>query len=312
MPVMNHLSPIVLFVYNRPSHTQQTIESLSKNLLASDSILYIYSDASKNEHDRIKVDQVRDYIHSISKALFKDIVIIEKTTNEGLASSIIGGVSDIVSKYGKVIVLEDDIVTGRSFLKFMNSALDFYQNKKTIWHISGWNYPIETDNISDVFIWRGMECWGWATWSDRWQYFKKDVEHTVSKFNKDDINALNLDNSRNVWRQVTDNRSGKINTWAIFWYITIYENNGMSANISRSLSQNIGMDGTGDNCDDNDIYRLDNRVYFKQDMNFEFEEDLQENKLAVERIKAFYKRSRGSITDRIIRKLKKIISLYFS
>jgi len=312
MPVMNHLSPIVLFVYNRPSHTQQTIESLSKNLLASDSILYIYSDASKNEHDRIKVDQVRDYIRSISKALFKDIVIIEKTTNEGLASSIIGGVSDIVSKYGKVIVLEDDIVTGRSFLKFMNSALDFYQNKKRIWHISGWNYPIETDNISDVFIWRGMECWGWATWSDRWQYFKKDVEHTVSKFNKDDISALNLDNSRNVWRQVTDNRSGKINTWAIFWYITIYENNGMSANISRSLSQNIGMDGTGDNCDDNDIYRLDNRVYFKQDMNFEFEEDLQENKLAVERIKAFYKRSRGSITDRIIRKLKKIISLYFS
>jgi len=312
MPVMNHLSPIVLFVYNRPSHTQQTIESLSKNLLASDSILYIYSDASKNEHDSIKVDQVRDYIRSISKALFKDIVIIEKTTNEGLASSIIGGVSDIVSKYGKVIVLEDDIVTGRSFLKFMNSALDFYQNKKTIWHISGWNYPIETDNISDVFIWRGMECWGWATWSDRWQYFKKDVEHTVSKFNKDDISALNLDNSRNVWRQVTDNRSGKINTWAIFWYITIYENNGMSANISRSLSQNIGMDGTGDNCDDNDIYRLDNRVYFKQDMNFEFEEDLQENKLAVERIKAFYKRSRGSITDRIIRKLKKIISLYFS
>ena len=309
---MNHLSPIVLFVYNRPSHTQQTIESLSKNLLASDSILYIYSDASKNEHDSIKVDQVRDYIRSISKALFKDIVIIEKTTNEGLASSIIGGVSDIVSKYGKVIVLEDDIVTGRSFLKFMNSALDFYQNKKTIWHISGWNYPIETDNISDVFIWRGMECWGWATWSDRWQYFKKDVEHTVSKFNKDDISALNLDNSRNVWRQVTDNRSGKINTWAIFWYITIYENNGMSANISRSLSQNIGMDGTGDNCDDNDIYRLDNRVYFKQDMNFEFEEDLQENKLAVERIKAFYKRSRGSITDRIIRKLKKIISLYFS
>jgi len=309
---MNHLSPIVLFVYNRPSHTQQTIESLSKNLLASDSILYIYSDASKNEHDSIKVDQVRDYIRSISKALFKDIVIIEKTTNEGLASSIIGGVSDIVSKHGKVIVLEDDIVTGRSFLKFMNSALDFYQNKKRIWHISGWNYPIETDNISDVFIWRGMECWGWATWSDRWQYFKKDVEHTVSKFNKDDISALNLDNSRNVWRQVTDNRSGKINTWAIFWYITIYENNGMSANISRSLSQNIGMDGTGDNCDDNDIYRLDNRVYFKQDMNFEFEEDLQENKLAVERIKAFYKRSRGSITDRIIRKLKKIISLYFS
>jgi len=309
---MKHLSPIVLFVYNRPLHTRQTIESLSKNLLASDSILYIYCDASMNKHDSIKVDQVRSYVRSVNKALFKEIVIIEKTTNEGLASSIIDGVSSVVSKHGKVIVLEDDIVTGKSFLKFMNSALDFYQNKKRIWHISGWNYPIEVDSLSDVFIWRGMECWGWATWRDRWSFFKKDAEHTIDKFNKDDISALNLDNSRNVWRQVVDNKSGKINTWAIFWYTTIYENNGMSVNISRSLSQNIGIDGTGANCDDNDVYRIDNKGYFKQSLNFEFEEDLRENKLAVEKIKAFYKRNRGNILDRVVRKLRKIIRMYFS
>jgi len=43
------LAPIVLFVYNRPDHTRQTVEALQKNELAKESELFIYSDAAKNE-----------------------------------------------------------------------------------------------------------------------------------------------------------------------------------------------------------------------------------------------------------------------
>ena len=309
---MNDLSPIVLFVYNRPEHTKRTIESLSKNNLSSESFLYVYSDAPKDLKDQASVDQVRHYLHSINPTYFKKILVTERENNLGLANSIISGVSEVVHKHGKVIVLEDDIVTGKSFLTFMNSALDFYYDKKKVWHVSGWNYPIEHKGLSDVFIWRGMECWGWATWADRWKNFNNNIEYTVGSFSKKDISFLNLDNSRNVWRQVIENRAGKIDTWAIFWFTTISKNKGMSVNITRSLTQNIGIDGTGHNCDDDDIYRLDDSAYLEQEMDFEFEEDLEESKLAVERIKAFYKHSRGSIAKRIVRKLKKIISIYFS
>jgi hypothetical protein len=43
------LAPIVLFVYNRPWHIQQTVEALQKNELATESELFIYSDEAKNE-----------------------------------------------------------------------------------------------------------------------------------------------------------------------------------------------------------------------------------------------------------------------
>ncbi|MDR3057781.1 MAG: glycosyltransferase [Prevotella sp.] len=123
---MQKLAPIVLFVYNRPMHTMQTLEALSENLLADDSELIIFSDAPKNISVADDVEKVRSYIKTVHG--FKSVTIIERDTNWGLAASIIDGVTEIVDRYGKVIVLEDDIVTSPYFLKFMNGALDFYES----------------------------------------------------------------------------------------------------------------------------------------------------------------------------------------
>ncbi len=127
------LAPIVLFVYNRLSHTKQTVESLQKNYLADQSELFIFSDGPKNELDRQKVENVRKYLNSING--FKNIVIKESQENKGLANSVISGVSEIISKYGKIIVMEDDLVSAPGFLKFMNEALEFYKdNSKDIFN----------------------------------------------------------------------------------------------------------------------------------------------------------------------------------
>ena len=122
---MKNLSPIVLFVYNRPWHTQQTIEALQKNTLASDSELFIYSDGEKNIKDRDKVEEVKKYIKTIHG--FKRLIIIERKENFGLADSIINGVAEIVNQYGRIIVLEDDLVTTPYFLKYMNRTREIFQ-----------------------------------------------------------------------------------------------------------------------------------------------------------------------------------------
>ena len=124
---MNKLAPVVLFVYNRPEHTKQTVEALQKNELAIKSELFIYSDAPKNIGVKEKIDEVRKYIKSING--FKKVTVIKREKNWGLAASIIDGVTKIVNEYGKVIVLEDDLVTSPYFLKFMNDALEFYKKK---------------------------------------------------------------------------------------------------------------------------------------------------------------------------------------
>ena len=104
MDTSNKLAPIVLFVYNRLDYTKKTIEALQTNQLASESILFIYSDAAKDENDAHRVNQVREYIETIDG--FKSVIISKRENNWGLADSIIDGVSKVVEKYGKIIVIK--------------------------------------------------------------------------------------------------------------------------------------------------------------------------------------------------------------
>jgi sulfatase maturation enzyme AslB (radical SAM superfamily) len=296
----NH-APIVLFVYNRPWHTQQTIEALQKNELAKESELFIYSDEAKNDEDKKSVNEVREYICNIDG--FKNVNVIKQSTNQGLANSIIKGVTEIVNKYGKIIVLEDDLVTSPYFLKFMNEALKRYKDEKKVWHISGWNYPIDTDELSDTFFWRYMNCWGWATWSDRWQHYEKNIDKTIKAFSKDDVERFNLDGTVDFWNQVLMNKKGKINTWAIFWATTIFQHNGLCLNPSKTFVINIGQDGSGLHSSDYDIYKS----ALSMNNNIKFSSDIIENNLALQRIQAFFKSHKKTFLSRVINKLSKIL-----
>ena len=277
-------SPIVLFTYNRPWHTQQTIEALQKNELASESELIIYSDEAKNQNARQSVDEVRAYLDNISG--FKKVTIIRRDKNWGLANSIIDGVTNIVNQYGRIIVLEDDLVTSPFFLKFMNDALEFYKNEKRVWHISGWNYPIVADGFEDFFLWRGMNCWGWSTWSDRWQYFEKNIDQTIASFSKEDIKKFNFDGvAPDFWNQVIANKKGKIDTWAIFWYGSIFKQDGLCLNPTQTLVENIGNDSSGTNFGNSKIYTSKNKTNNIIKLNtLAIEEDK-----FLEKIKDFYK-----------------------
>ncbi len=300
METSKSLAPIVLFVYNRPWHTQQTIEALQQNGLASNSELFIYSDGAKNEQASEGVEAVREYIETING--FKKVTIIKRDKNWGLADSIIDGVTKIVNEYGKIIVLEDDLVTSPFFLKFMNDALDFYQYESKVWHISGWNYPIEIEGIGETFVWQGMNCWGWATWADRWVYFEKDIDKVISEFNPKEIKAFNLDGEENFFDQILANKKGKINTWGVFWYASIYKKKGLCLNPSQTYVENIGLDGEGINCGKTEIFS--NRS--SKEVTQKFTTLIQEHLIPLDRIKNFYKINSASRSKKIKNIIHKI------
>ncbi|EHI9274465.1 glycosyltransferase [Vibrio vulnificus] len=296
----NNLAPIILFVYNRKDHTQQTIQALQKNKLAEQSDLIIYSDGPKSAKAISQVQEVRDYLKTING--FKSVKLIERDENWGLAENIIDGVSEIVNQYGKVIVMEDDIVTSPTYLLFMNQSLDLYENEKKIWHISGWNYPLADGCNTDAFFWRVMNCWGWATWNDRWQYFNKDPQKLIDKWKDEDIHRFNVDGTHDFWSQVLNNQSGKLNTWAIFWYATIFTNNGLCLNPYQSYVKNIGNDGTGENCGKVDIYSKEiNSSEIKRWPNRVLEDDD-----CVKQIKIFFKNSQIGFVSRVVRRVRRI------
>ena len=253
---IDNLAPIVLFTYNRLKHTKQTIEALLDNIYAEHSRLYIYSDGPKNEESVEKVQEVRDYLHTI--AGFKEIVIVEREKNWGLAENIIDGVTEIVNEYGKIIVLEDDIVTSKYFLKYMNDALEIYKDEPKVMEISGYMYPLKDnkDLPETWFVHRFADCWGWATWARSWQYFERNPQKLIEEFSKKDIMAFNFDGNYDFWKQIEANAEGNLYTWAVFWQATVFKQDGYMLAVSNSMTRNAGFDKTGEHCGKSDSFNV--------------------------------------------------------
>lgn len=239
-------APIALFVYNRLWHLQQTVDSLKDNLYASDSDLFIYSDGPKSESDKEKVDQVRNYIRSISG--FKSITITERNKNLGLAQSIITGVTEIVNKYGKVIVLEDDLVTSPFFLKFMNEGLEFYKDKERVISIHGYIYPVR-EKLPETFFIRGADCLGWATWKRGWNIFDSNGEKLLVEVRRRKlVREFNFANTYLYTKLLSEQIEGKIDSWAIRWYASAFLNSKLTLYPGTSLVNHIGFDALSTHC----------------------------------------------------------------
>ena len=242
------LAPIVLFVYNRLDHTQGVIETLLKNTLAKESEFYIFSDAAKTENGVEKVNEVRKFIQDNSwHTGFKKVSIVEAEKNKGLAKSIIGGVSDIIQKYGKVIVLEDDLKLSPYFLEYMNDALEYYREDEKIWSISGYSFPMKSLKRypHDIFYsYRGCS-WGWATWIDRWKTVDWQVKEYeqfigdqkwIERFNRGGVDLTNM---------LKMQMDGKIDSWAIRWCFSQSNQEMYTVYPRISYLENAGCDGSG-------------------------------------------------------------------
>lgn len=236
---MKKYSPVVIFSYNRIDNIKKLLKSLNRNFEFKKSDLYIFQDNYRNLDDKNKVINVINYLKKLRLKKKFNLVIREK--NFGLAKNIIQGVSQVLKKNSSAIFLEDDLIVSKNFLKFMNLNLIYYKNQKKVWHISGWNYNVNFNIEEDAYFTRGMNCWGWGTWRDRWKYFEKKPNVIIKSWNKDKIFRFNFDNSINFFSQIVRNQNKDINTWAIFWYAVIFIKNGLCLNPVKSLVKNTGI-----------------------------------------------------------------------
>ena len=306
---IDNLAPVVLFTYNRLEHTEKTIVALQQNMYAAESELYIYSDGPKNNAAKESVEAVRAFLHQVDG--FKMVHIVEREKNWGLAENIIDGVTDIVNKYGKIIVLEDDIVTAKYFLKYMNDALEVYKDETRVMEINGYACENMDKNLPQAFFVEGADCWGWATWARAWKYFQREPEKVRDSFTQEDIFHFDMEGAHTgYWEQIIANCKGSLYTWAIFWHAAIFKANGLSLMPRDSFVKNEGFDGTGEHCGESNVYNatLVNNAVSK------FPLVLKENKIARENLRQFflnhYNSSKQNILCRglryIIRKLRSI------
>ena len=253
---MENLAPIALFVYNRPWHTRQTLEALAANEWADRSVLYIFADGAKSEATEEQLAQIQAVRQLIrSRQWCKEVHIIERRRNWGLADNIIDGVTQIVNQYGRIIVLEDDLVTSPGFLRYMNEALELYANEPKVMHISGYMFPVKLPSISTTVILPFSWPWGWATWRRAWNYFRYDPHELFFAIcSQQRLYEFNFKDSYPFSSQLEANVIYSLKTWAVRWYASIFLQNGLALYPAFSLIRNIGHDNSGEHCDTTTIY----------------------------------------------------------
>jgi hypothetical protein len=239
-------APVALFVHARPEHTRRTLAALAANPMAATTRVTVFADGPRNDVEASLVSATRRQVQSASG--FLDVELVVRDVNLGLAANISDGVTRVCGEHGRVIVLEDDILAGPQFLTFMNLALDRYQHEPRVWHINAWNYPMDVRGLPSVFLWRLMHCWGWATWEDRWRHFSKDPADLIEHWGVADVHRFNLDGAQDFWAQVIANHRGTMNTWAVFWYATLFQRGGLCVSPAQALTSNTGLDGSGAHC----------------------------------------------------------------
>jgi len=231
-------APIIIFTYNRIENLKKLILSLKKNPEYKNSKIYVFIDGPKNQKDKIKTDKIFKYLNKSNTSSTQKIFYRNK--NLGSAKNIMLGIDHVSKKESEFIVLEEDLIVSDEFLYFCNKMLKFYKDEKKIWHINGWVFDNFKSN-EKFFFSKHMSCWGWATWSNRWKKFKKikkkNAYFLISKKFRKEFEFLSLGSSLGLFL----NYKKKINTWAVYWYYTIFLSKGITITPYKTLVLNTGF-----------------------------------------------------------------------
>lgn len=252
-----HWAPIVLFVHDRPDHTRRMLEALSVNDGAGDSELFVYADGPKTADREEDVQRVREYVRSLSG--FKSMTLIERERNLGLANSVIAGVSEVLERSPAVVVMEDDLLTSRNFLAFVNAALQTYRDRPDVFSVTGYNYPLEIPRTyrEDAYLSYRSSSWGWGTWPDRWarvdwavgdyeEFLRDDRAQELFKRGGDDLPAM-----------LAAQMDGRLDSWSIRFDYAHHTHDAFCVHPVVSKVENIGFDGSGVHCSDGTGYEAE-------------------------------------------------------
>lgn len=239
------MSPLCIFVYKRYDTTKQLLVSLLACPECAKSELYVFMDGARNDAEINDIDKTRALFDNLQG--FKAVHLHPAAANKGLAKSVIEGVTEVLKTNDSVIVLEDDLVVVPDFLAFMNDALEAYKDRDDIWSISGYTpklKELESENTQGVFLVPRAQCWGWATWKNRWA----TVDWQVSDFrtlvhSKERRDAFNM-GGNDLFRTLKMERCGRIESWAVRWAYAASRQNKWTLNPVQSKVRNIGLDSS--------------------------------------------------------------------
>lgn len=238
------ISPIVIFAFNRPDALQRLADALRKCALFDESKVIVFVDGPRNESERTKVQATID----VARAITDDVRA--SAANRGLGPSIIAGVTDVINEYGRVIVLEDDLVPAPGMLLFLNQMLDRYAYEPKVCSVCAYGLKIRRPEgySGDVYFSPRSSSWGWATWRDRWAKIDWSVsDYDSFRNNRRERRSFNRGGS-DMASMLDGYMAGRNRSWAIRFCYWQWRNGLLSVHPFRSLVDNEGFGAEATNC----------------------------------------------------------------
>jgi hypothetical protein len=276
-------APIAIFCFNRLTHLQETVRALQANPLAGMSEVFFFSDGARNGEDHEKVLLLREYLEKVTG--FHKVTVISSPENKGLSMSVIDGVTRLVNTFGRVIVLEDDMVTSPFFLEYMNAALDKFEKEDRVISVHGYSYPIQ--ELKEPFFLKGADCWGWGTWKRGWNLFESNGALLLKELKqKGLLRRFNFNGAFPYEKMLRRQIRGENSSWAVRWYASALINDKLTLYPGHSLIYNTGNDGSGTHSKKN---RLFDPVMAESKPQFEFMA-VEESEVAYRYFRKYFRR----------------------
>ncbi|BCT91748.1 glycosyl transferase [Lysobacter helvus] len=252
-------APVAFFAFNRAAHAAETLRALAANPEAWATTVHAFIDGPRNDAEAERVADVRDVV---ANALgFADVQIHASPTNQGLFAAITGGVGRVLAAHDRVIVVEDDVEVSPGFLAYMNAALDRYRDEPRVGSIHGYAPPIA--GLPDYFFLAGADCWGWATWADRWQLFERDPRallRTMAERKK--LREFTATHGAQSLLQLVQRAQGRSQSWATQWHASLFLAGRHTLHPGHSFVRNTGNDESGAHAVASDVHDSDATALF--------------------------------------------------
>lgn len=255
--------PVAVFGYNRPKHLALSLKFLQKAIGSRDISVSCFIDGPKNNPEEIqKVEEVNKVAKGF-KDSFKCFEIIRSTTNKGLANSILSGIDRLFNNHDSVVVLEDDILISPHCIDYFDFFLNKYSDEMEVFSISSYN-PSEPEKLTghkyDIFSTFRMQCWGWATWKNRWEkvdWHVKEFQNLIE--DKKLLLRYEQDVGLDSLERLKQWKLYNLDVWATRFVLGHVLNDAKCICPVLSHSVNIGRDGSGTHCGNNMVMNLEDQ-----------------------------------------------------
>lgn len=286
-------TPLALFTYNRPSHTELALKAISRCDRIDECDVHIFCDGPKDESQKKNVEALCIVVKKWAKILNAEVV--ESKENLGLARSIVRGVTTLCKKYGRVIVLEDDFVVSPDFVDYMLQALDRYQEDTNVYQVSGYMFDVEHPSKPDAFFMPQATTRGWATWERAWRVFDWNATGAIEMLaDKGTRYRFNLDGSYPYYEMLKGRLNGNNHSWGILWCWAVFKAGGLVLHPRKSLVWIGGFDGTGTHCGNSEIDQAPFETFAKRvfSSTISFPSEVVSDKDAFDKIKNYLRKQK--------------------